>query len=31
MRRMREAVLPLAASNEHLPKTVRQYREKYKG
>jgi IS5 family transposase len=31
MRRIREAVLPLAASDEHLPKTVREYRQKYKG
>lgn len=31
MRRMREAVLPLAAGGEHLPKTVREFREKYKG
>ena len=31
MRRVREAVLPLAASDEHLPKTVREYRQKYKG
>jgi IS5 family transposase len=31
MRRMREAVLPLAGSDEHLPKTVREFREKYKG
>jgi hypothetical protein len=31
MRRMREAVLPLAAGDEHLPKTVREFREKYKG
>jgi IS5 family transposase len=31
MRRIREAVLPLAASDEHLPKTVREYRAKYKG
>lgn len=28
---MREAVLPLAAGDEHLPKTVREFREKYKG
>jgi IS5 family transposase len=31
MRRMQEAVLPLAAGDEHLPKTVREVREKYKG
>jgi IS5 family transposase len=31
MRRIQEAVLPLAASDEHLPKTVREYHEKYKG
>lgn len=31
MRRIREAVLPMAASDEHLPKTVREYRAKYKG
>jgi IS5 family transposase len=31
MRRMREAVLPLAGSDEHLPKTVREFHEKYKG
>jgi len=31
MRRIREAVLPLAASDEHLPQTVREYRQKYKG
>jgi IS5 family transposase len=28
---MREAVLPLAGNHEHLPKTVREFREKYKG
>lgn len=31
MRRIREAVLPFAWNNDDLPKTVRQYREKYKG
>ncbi|MGQ9607557.1 MAG: transposase [Thermogutta sp.] len=31
MRRIREAVLPMAASDEDLPKTVREYRAKYKG
>jgi len=32
MRRIREAVLPFTGNNdEHLPKTVREYREKYKG
>lgn len=31
MRRMREAVLPLAGDDEHLPKTVREVHEKYKG
>jgi len=31
MRRIREGVLPLAASDEHLPQTVREYRQKYKG
>jgi len=31
MRRIREAVLPLAASDEHLSQTVREYRQKYKG
>ena len=31
MRRMQEAVLPLAGNDEHLPKTVREFREKYKG
>ena len=31
MRQIREAVLPMAASDEHLPKTVREYRAKYKG
>ncbi len=30
MRRIREAVLPMAAGDDHLPKTVREYREKYK-
>ena len=30
MRRMREAILPLAGNDEHLPKTVREFREKYK-
>jgi hypothetical protein len=28
---MREAVLPLAGDDEHLPKTVREVHEKYKG
>jgi IS5 family transposase len=28
---MREAVLPLAGGDEHLPKTVREFRQKYKG
>jgi IS5 family transposase len=31
MRRKREAVLPFEWNNDHLPKTVRQDREKYKG
>ena len=31
MRQMREAVLPMIANDEHLPKTVREYRAKYKG
>ena len=31
MRRIREAVLPMASSDEHLPKTVREFRAKYKG
>ena len=31
MRRIQEVVLPMAASDEHLPKTVREYRAKYKG
>ena len=31
MRRIREAVLPFAWNNDDLPKTVREYREKYKG
>ena len=31
MRRKKEAVLPFVWNNDHLPKTVRQYREKYKG
>jgi IS5 family transposase len=31
MRRMREAVLPLAGNDEHLPKTVREFHQKYKG
>lgn len=32
MRRIREAVLPFTGSNnDHLPKTVRQWRKKYKG
>jgi IS5 family transposase len=31
MRQIREAVLPFAWNDDHLPKTVRQYREKYKG
>ena len=30
MRRIREAVLPFAWNNNDLPKTVREYREKYK-
>ena len=30
MRRIRETVLPFAWNNDDLPKTVRQYREKYK-
>ena len=30
MRRKREAVLTFEFNNDHLPKTVRQYREKYK-
>jgi IS5 family transposase len=30
MRRKREAVLPFEWNNDHLPKTVRQYRDKYK-
>jgi IS5 family transposase len=28
---MQEAVLPLAGNGEHLPKTVREFRQKYKG
>jgi IS5 family transposase len=31
MRRIREAVLPFAWNNDDLPKTVREYRERYKG
>jgi len=31
MRRKREAVLTFEFNNDHLPKTVRQYREQYKG
>ena len=31
MRRIREAVLPFTWNNDDLPKTVREYREKYKG
>ena len=31
MRRKKEAVLPFEWNNDHLPKIVRQYREKYKG
>ena len=31
MRRKREAVLPFEWNNDHLPKTVCEYREKYKG
>jgi IS5 family transposase len=31
MRQIREAVLPFAPSDDRLPKTVREYREKYKG
>jgi IS5 family transposase len=31
MRRMQEAVLPLAGNDEHLPKTVREFHKKYKG
>jgi IS5 family transposase len=31
MRRIREAVLPCTWNNDDLPKTVREYREKYKG
>jgi IS5 family transposase len=31
MRRIRETVLPFAWNNNALPKTVREYREKYKG
>jgi len=31
MRRVREAVLPFSWNNDDLPKTVREYREKYKG
>jgi transposase, IS5 family len=31
MRRIREAVLPFAGNNDDLPKTVREYRQKYKG
>jgi IS5 family transposase len=31
MRRIREAVLPFVGNNNDLPKTVREYREKYKG
>ena len=31
MRRIREAVLPMAPRHKYLPKTIRQYRAKYKG
>ncbi len=31
MRRKRESVLSFASHDDQLPKTVRQYREKYKG
>jgi IS5 family transposase len=31
MRRIREAVLPLAGGDDDLPKTVREYHEEYKG
>ena len=31
MRRKKEAVLTFEWNNDHLPKTVREYREKYKG
>jgi transposase, IS5 family len=31
MRQIREAVLPWVSNDEQLPKTVREYREKYKG
>ena len=31
MRRIREAVLPFTWNSDDLPKTVREYREKYKG
>jgi len=31
VRRKREAVLPFASNDDALPKTVREYREKYKG
>ena len=31
MRRKREAVLPFEWNSDHLPKVVREYREKYKG
>lgn len=31
MRRMRESILPLAGRDDYLPKTVREYRAKYKG
>ena len=31
MRRKMEAVLPFEWNNDHLPKIVREYREKYKG
>jgi IS5 family transposase len=30
MRRMREAVLPFVGDDQHLPKTVREFRQKYK-
>ena len=31
MRRKRERILPFAGKDDQLPKTVREYREKYKG
>jgi IS5 family transposase len=31
MRRKREAVLAFASNDDHLPKTVREYRQRYKG